>query len=192
MFLLINCWLFDIFSNSLHVICHLSSVIHGYASRVARHPPPWLGNARSPEPSQTKSFITQLQVLWVHVLYCTYTWSPGSILTRWLLIPVLGSSLTQSPPPPVQPRSRGYHSARSGPALDDSRDEYCIIKYVQNLEKNIKENNIHMVGWCRVFAFTPPVRPTAQVHKCECEYVGRLKKSCLWMQQNFDSTMRCQ
>jgi hypothetical protein len=30
----------------------------------------------------------------------------------------------------VQPRSRSYHSARSGPALDDSRDEYCIIKYV--------------------------------------------------------------
>ncbi len=30
-------------------------------------------------------------------------------------------------PPPVQPRSRSYHSARSGPALDDSRDEYCII-----------------------------------------------------------------
>jgi hypothetical protein len=24
----------------------------------------------------------------------------------------------------------------SGPALDDSRDEYCIIKYVKNLEKN--------------------------------------------------------
>jgi hypothetical protein len=42
-------------------------------------------------------------------------------------------------PPPVQPRSRSYHSARSGPALDDSRDEYCIIKYVQNLGKNTKE-----------------------------------------------------
>ncbi len=38
-------------------------------------------------------------------------------------------------PPPVQPRSRSYHSARSGPALDDSQDEYCIIKYVINLEK---------------------------------------------------------
>jgi hypothetical protein len=34
-----------------------------------------------------------------------------------------------------------YHSARSGPALDDNRDEYCIIKYVKNLEKNIKEKN---------------------------------------------------
>ncbi len=31
------------------------------------------------------------------------------------------------------------HSARSGPALDDSWDEYCIIKYVKNLQKNIKE-----------------------------------------------------
>ncbi len=30
------------------------------------------------------------------------------------------------------------NSMRSGPALDDSRDEYCIIKYVENLEKNIK------------------------------------------------------
>jgi hypothetical protein len=39
----------------------------------------------------------------------------------------------------MQPRSRSYHSARSGPALDDSQDEYCIIKYVLNLEKNIKE-----------------------------------------------------
>jgi hypothetical protein len=39
----------------------------------------------------------------------------------------------------VQLRSRSYHSARSGPALDDSRDEYCIIKYVENLEKNTKE-----------------------------------------------------
>jgi hypothetical protein len=66
---------------------------------------------------------------------------PGSILTRWLLIPVLGSILTQSPLPPVQPRSRSYHSTRSGPALDDSRDEYCIITYESNLEKNIKEKN---------------------------------------------------
>jgi hypothetical protein len=38
-----------------------------------------------------------------------------------------------SPPPPVQPKSRSYHSARTGLALDDSRDEYS------NLEKNIKE-----------------------------------------------------
>jgi hypothetical protein len=28
----------------------------------------------------------------------------------------------------MQPRSRSYHPARSDPALDDSRDEYCIIK----------------------------------------------------------------
>ncbi len=55
-------------------------------------------------------------------------WSPvpGSILTWWLLI----SSHPVTPPPPVQPRSRSYHSARSDPALDDSRDEYCIIKYI--------------------------------------------------------------
>jgi hypothetical protein len=39
----------------------------------------------------------------------------------------------------VQPRSRSYHPARLGPAPDDSRDEYCIIKYVLNLAKNIKE-----------------------------------------------------
>jgi hypothetical protein len=32
--------------------------------------------------------------------------------------------------PPVQPRSRSYHLARQVPALDDSRDEYCIRKYV--------------------------------------------------------------
>jgi hypothetical protein len=57
------------------------------------------------------------------------------------LIPVLGSILTQSPLPPAQPRSRSYHSTRSGSALDDSQDEYCIIKYVSNLEKNIKEKN---------------------------------------------------
>jgi hypothetical protein len=41
----------------------------------------------------------------------------------------------------VQPRSRSYHSARSGPALDDSRDEYCIIKYV---EKSRKKKNIYI------------------------------------------------
>jgi hypothetical protein len=28
-----------------------------------------------------------------------------------------------------------------GPALDDSWDEYCIIKYVYHLEKNIKEKS---------------------------------------------------
>jgi hypothetical protein len=42
----------------------------------------------------------------------------------------------------VQPRSRSYHSARSGLALDDSWDEYCIIKYVSHLEKNIKEKKL--------------------------------------------------
>ncbi len=47
-------------------------------------------------------------------------------------------------PPPRQPRSRSYHSTRSGPALDDGRDEYCIIKYVSNLEKNIKEKKTYM------------------------------------------------
>jgi hypothetical protein len=30
----------------------------------------------------------------------------------------------------VQPRSRSYHSTRTGSALDDSRDEYCIIKKI--------------------------------------------------------------
>jgi hypothetical protein len=30
----------------------------------------------------------------------------------------------------VQPRSRSNDSASSGPALDDSQDEYCVIKYV--------------------------------------------------------------
>jgi hypothetical protein len=54
----------------------------------------------------------------------------GLILTWWLLISSPGFvSHPVDPPPPVQPRSRSYHSATSGPALDDSRDEYYIIKY---------------------------------------------------------------
>ncbi len=52
-------------------------------------------------------------------------------LAHWAVDPSPGfDSHPVTPPPPVQPRSRSYHSARSGPALDDSRDEYCIIKYV--------------------------------------------------------------
>jgi hypothetical protein len=43
----------------------------------------------------------------------------------------------------VKPRSRSYHSAISGPALADSRDEYCIIKYsMYKFRKNMKEKNI--------------------------------------------------
>ncbi len=44
--------------------------------------------------------------------------------------------------PPVQPRSSSYHSARSGPALDDSRDEYCIIKIFIKSGKNIEEKGV--------------------------------------------------
>jgi hypothetical protein len=39
------------------------------------------------------------------------------------------------------------NSTRSGPALDDSRDEYCIIKYVENLEKNIKEEFLEIFSF---------------------------------------------
>jgi hypothetical protein len=95
-------------------------------------------------------------------------------------------------PPPVQPMSRGYHSARSGPALDDSRDEYCIIKYVQNLEKNTYKGEKHTHGRVMSGIRVHASCKTYSSSKCECEYVGRLRKSCLWMQQNFDSTMSCQ
>jgi hypothetical protein len=59
-------------------------------------------------------------------------WSPvpGSILTRWLLISSPGFDSHPVLPPPMQPRRRSYHSARSDPALDDSWDAYCIINYV--------------------------------------------------------------
>jgi hypothetical protein len=33
-------------------------------------------------------------------------------------------------PPPRAAQEQSYHSTKSDPALDDSWDEYCIIKYV--------------------------------------------------------------
>jgi hypothetical protein len=52
----------------------------------------------------------------------------GSILTRWLLMssPEFKSH-PAIPPPRAAQEQEIYHQARSDPALEDSRDEYCII-----------------------------------------------------------------
>jgi hypothetical protein len=53
--------------------------------------------------------------------------TPGSILTRWLLMSSPGfKSHPVTPPPQAAQEQEIYHQSRSGPALDDSPDEYYI------------------------------------------------------------------